>query len=65
MTRPKTGRPPKKNLTLTVNEKTRAELAFISEHYAESISSLISEYAAKEAKAIAERTGKEIPMSDK
>lgn len=65
MARPKTGKPPKKNLTLTVDEKTRAELTFISEHYGESISYLISRYAENEAKTIRERVNNEADISIK
>ena len=43
MARPKTGKPQKKKLTLTVSEQTRIELAFLSEHHGESISTLVSE----------------------
>lgn len=63
MARPKTGKPVKKKLTLTVDEQTRTELAFISEHHGESISALVSEWAAKEAKTIEKQTGKVIPLA--
>ena len=64
MARPKTGKPKKKGMCLTVSEQTRLELAFVSEHYGESISTLVSEWAAKEAKAISKRTGADIPQAD-
>lgn len=53
MARPKTGKK-KKGMCLTVSEQTRAELAFISAHHGESISALVSEWAAKEAKSISQ-----------
>lgn len=61
MARPKTGKATKKVMSLTVSEQTRAELAFISEHYCESISALVSEWAAEESKKIEKQTGKIIP----
>lgn len=63
MARPKTGKPTKKGMCLTVSEQTRLELAFISEHYGESISALVSEWAEKEAKAIGKKTGAELPQA--
>ena len=59
MARPKTGKPAKKGMCLTVSEETRAELTFISEYHNKSISALVSEYAHKEAKEI------EMLMGDK
>lgn len=63
MARPKTGKPTKKGMCLTVSEQTRLELAFISEYYGESISALVSEWAEKEAKAISKKTGTELPQA--
>ncbi|MBQ8248118.1 MAG: hypothetical protein IJZ42_13400 [Lachnospiraceae bacterium] len=60
MARPKTGRT-KKNLMLTVDEQTRAELAFISQHRQESISSMVSTWAHKEAKRVAKEAGVLLP----
>lgn len=60
MARPKTGKK-KQNLMLAVTPQIRLELAFISEHYGESISALISEWTTKEVKAICKRTGEEPP----
>lgn len=62
MARPKLNTPKKQKLTLTVSAQTRLELSFISGHYGESISSLISAWAEKEAKAICKRTGEELPL---
>ena len=62
MARPKTGKPAKKGMCLTVSEQTRAELTFISEHYGESISALVSAWAAKEAKVIEKQSGKTAPL---
>lgn len=64
MARPKTGKPAKKGMCLTVSEQTRLELRFISSHYGESISALISEWAEKEVKAICKRTGEELPRAE-
>lgn len=64
MARPKSGRPVKKDMCLTVSQQTRTELAFVSAHYGKSISALVSEWAAKEAKAICERTGEEFPNAN-
>ena len=64
MARPKTGKPQKQKLTLTVSAQARAELAFISAHHGESISELVSDWAAKEAKAICKRTGEEPPRAE-
>lgn len=60
MARPKTGKTPKKNMCLTVSEQTRLKLAVISEHYSESISALVSEWAAQEVKAINKCTGSDV-----
>jgi len=49
MARPKTGKPPKRSLNLTVDEKTREILAAISAQRGLSISALVEEWAAKEA----------------
>ena len=49
MARPKTGKPPKRSLNLTVDEKTREILATISEQRGLSISALVEEWAAKVA----------------
>lgn len=65
MARPKTGKPAKKGMCLTVSQQTRDELAFISAYYGESISSLVSQWAAKEAEAIRMRTKEELPADEK
>ena len=52
MPRPRTGKPPKKSLNLTVSEATREDLDFLSAHYNESISALVCVWAAREAAAI-------------
>lgn len=64
MARPKTGRPIKKDMCLSVTPQTRAELAFISAHHEESISELVANWAAKEAKAICARTGEQLPNAE-
>lgn len=49
MPRPKTGKPVKRSLNLTVSEEARENLNFLSNHYGESISALVSAWAGKEA----------------
>lgn len=49
MARPKTGKPLKKTLNLTVNEETKIILANLSQQRAMSISAMVEEWAAKEA----------------
>lgn len=56
MARPKTGKPPKKGLTLTVTEETREDLDFLSMYHNESISALVAEWSAKTAKSLAAQT---------
>lgn len=65
MARPTRGQARKKGMCVSVTDQTRLELGFISEHYSESISALISDWATKEAKAICERTGAEFPLVEK
>lgn len=49
MARPKTGKPRKRRLNLTVGEKTRESLTYLSEQRGMSISALVEELAANEA----------------
>ena len=56
MARPKTGKPPKKSLNLTVSKEAREDLNFLSAYHNESISALVSAWAAKEAKEIREKS---------
>lgn len=44
MARPKSGKPPKQRLNITVDENTRANLNTISSHETKSISQLVSEW---------------------
>ena len=64
MARPKSGRPPKRSLNLTVSEQGRLNLQHVSSYCAKSISELVEEWAAKEAKRIAKETGREVPNAD-
>lgn len=48
MARPKTGKPPKQKLTLTVSPEAREILAALSEQRGMSISALVEEWAIKE-----------------
>ena len=61
MARPRTGKPKKQNLTLTVDAQTRATLEFVSQMRQESISSIVAQWAVKEAKRLAKETGAELP----
>lgn len=56
MARPKTGKPPKRSLNLTVDEKTREILVFLSEQRGMSISAMVEKWAAEELKK--EKTNK-------
>ena len=60
MARPATGKT-KKNLMITVDDQTRAELTFISQHRSESISAMVSAWAHKEARRIAKEIGTSLP----
>lgn len=52
MARPRTGKPRKKNLTLTVDERTREQLEWLSQHRQLSISALVAMWADQEVKTI-------------
>lgn len=52
MARPKTGKPPKKNLTLTVDEKTREQLELLSQHRQQSISSMVADWVSCEVQQL-------------
>lgn len=52
MARPKTGKPPKKNMVLTVDEQTRKRLDLISQHRQQSISAMVAEWAYQETKRL-------------
>ena len=52
MARPKTGKPPKKNLTLTVDAKTREQLELLSQYRQQSISSMVADWVDKEVKRL-------------
>lgn len=64
MARPKSGRPPKRSLNLTVSEQGRLNLQYVSSHCAKSISELVEEWAAKEARHISKETGRDVPNAD-
>lgn len=61
MARPKTGKPRKKNMVLTVDEKTRGQLDLLSQHRQQSISSMVAEWADEEV----ERLEQEIRQREK
>lgn len=61
MPRPKTGKPPKKSLNLTVSEAAREDLSFLSGYYGESISALVCAWAAREAAMLRSGDENELP----
>ena len=63
MARPKSTSPNKQKLTLTVSAQSRLELDFISRYTGQSISTMVEEWAKKEAKAISKKTGTEPPLA--
>lgn len=52
MARPKTGKPPKKNLTLTVDERTREQLDLLSQHRQQSISAMVADWVEREVQKL-------------
>lgn len=52
MARPKAGKPPKKNLTLTVDERTREQLELLSQHRQQSISAMVADWVDREVKRL-------------
>lgn len=52
MARPKTGRPPKRSLNLTVDEKTKQQLEELSSIHQKSISLMVAEWADEETKRV-------------
>lgn len=64
MARPKSTKPKKQSLNLTVDAQTRMELDFISENAGESISALVSEWAHREARRVSKAIGKNVPDAD-
>ena len=64
MARPKTGKPKRQNLTLTVDAQTRINLDFISRIRQESISAMLTQWATKEARRLAKETNQEIPDAE-
>lgn len=64
MARPKSTAPKKQNLTLTVSEETRNELAEISKATGQSISVMVAEWAHKEAKRYAKNKKQDTAPAD-
>ena len=52
MARPKTGKPPKKNLTLTVDARTREQLDLLSQHRQQSISAMVADWVEREVQKL-------------
>ena len=61
MARPKSGKPTKDKINLSVSAQTKLELQFISELRGISISNVIAEFSEKEARRLAKSTGKSYP----
>jgi hypothetical protein len=64
MARPKSTAPKKVHLNLTVTEQTRAELAYLAAANQQSISELLAAWASKEAKKLAKKQGKPLPIPE-
>ena len=64
MARPKSNKPAKGKLNISVSDQTKMELQFISQNRDISISAIIAEYAEKEAKRLAKTLGKEYPEAN-
>ena len=64
MARPKSGAPTKLHLNLTVTEQTKVELTYIAAANHQSISELIAEFASREARKTAKRTGTTMPDTE-
>lgn len=61
MARPKSTNPIKEPLNLTVSKQTKLELRYIAAQTGSSISSLVAEWAAKEAKKLSKAAGQPMP----
>jgi hypothetical protein len=64
MPRPKGTAPVKKQLSLSVTDQTRLELAYIAAHRQKSASALVAEWASAEARKIAKKEGQPLPVAD-
>lgn len=61
MARPKSNAPKKLHLNLTVTAQTRAELAYLAARNQQSVSELVAEWASREARKTAKKTGIALP----
>ena len=61
MARPKSSAPKKIHLNLTVSEQTRPELTYLAAQNQRSISELVAEWASREARKTARKTGVALP----
>lgn len=64
MARPKSTAPTKVRLNITVTEQTKAELSYLAAANHQSISELVAEFASREARKTAKRTGTTVPNID-
>lgn len=64
MARPKSTGPIKQKLHVTVSAQSRMNLEFVAKQTGQSISVVIEELAAKEAKRLSRAIGAEIPNAD-
>lgn len=61
MARPKSNAPKKLHLNLTVTAQTRAELDYLAAQNQQSVSELVAEWASREARKAAKKTGIALP----
>ena len=61
MARPKSNAPKKLHLNLTVTAQTRAELDYLAARNQQSVSELVAEWASREARKTAKKTGIALP----
>ena len=61
MARPKSNAPKKAHLNLTVTEQTKAELAYLAARNKQSVSELVAEWASRETRKTAKKTGVALP----
>lgn len=64
MARPKSTGPIKQKLHVTISAQSRMNLEFVAKQTGQSISVVIEELAAKEAKRLSRATGAEIPNAE-
>lgn len=61
MGRPKSNKPTKEKLNLSVSRQTKLNLAFLAQQAGVSVSEFVESLAEKEARKVAKRTGVQLP----